>query len=58
MLTWTKPSPKTVKRTVRYLAYEDLKGVVVHVRGGVYVDRRWDRLQEFDLSHEIEEEVK
>lgn len=57
-LTWTKPSPKTVKRTVKYLAYEDLLGVVIHVREGVYVDRRWDRLPEFDLSREIEEEEK
>ena len=55
---YTKPAPKTVKRVVKYLAYEDLLGVVLQVREGVYVDRRWDRLPEFDLSREIEEEVK
>ena len=58
MLTWAKPAPKKIKRTVKYLAYEDLLGVVLHVREGVYVDRRWERLPEFDLSREIEEEVK
>lgn len=57
-LTWTKPSHKTVKRTVTYMAYNDNYKCLQWRREDATTLAGWTRLPEFDLSREIEEEEK